>query len=106
MNKALLLSVKAEYAQKIFDGEKTVELRRRRPQLEPGDYLIMYVPTPCKCIVGVASVELVVEARLHTLWRKVRHACAVTYGEFRSYLWHIPESGSKTHIIPCPGYDT
>lgn len=86
MNKALLLSVKAEYAQKIFDDEKTVELRRRCPQLEPGDYLVIYVPTPCKCIVGVASVEQVIEARVQTLWRKVRYDCAVTYGEFRTYF--------------------
>jgi len=86
MNKALLLSVKTEFADKIFDGRKTIELRRRRPRVELGDYLVIYVPTPCKGIVGVASVDQVVEARLGTLWRKVRHGCGVTYTEFRAYF--------------------
>jgi predicted transcriptional regulator len=86
MNKALLLSVKAEYAQMIFDGKKTIELRRRRPGLKQGDYLIIYVPRPCKCIVGVASVEQVISARPQTLWRKVRQGCALAYPEFRSYF--------------------
>lgn len=86
MNKALLLSVQAEYAEKILDGTKTVELRRRRPRVSAGDYLILYVPAPVKSIVGVVTVERVVEGRLSTLWRKVRVACSLTHAEFQRYL--------------------
>lgn len=86
MNKALLLSVNPEFAEKIFDGEKTIELRRLRPRVESGDYLIIYVPTPCKSIVGVATVEQVLQARLGTLWKKVRHGCGITHTQFRSYF--------------------
>ena len=86
MNRALLLSIRAEFAQRIFDGDKTVELRRRHPRVAAGDYLVIYVPAPFKCIFGVASVERVVEARIETLWRKVRYGCAVTRAEFRTYF--------------------
>ena len=86
MNKALLLSVKTEFAEMIFAGTKTVELRRRRPQVERGDYLIIYVPAPFKSIAGVVTVERVIEARIQTLWRRVRTECGITYCDFRSYF--------------------
>jgi predicted transcriptional regulator len=89
MNKALLLSVRAEFAQKIFAGEKTIELRRRRPQVEFGDYIVIYVPSPKRCIMGVASVDEVLEARVPTLWRKVRLSCGLSYGEYRRYFTNL-----------------
>jgi predicted transcriptional regulator len=89
MNKALLLSVRAEFAERIFNGTKTVELRRRRPQVRPGDYLIIYVPAPLKCIVGVVTVERVVEGRLRTLWQQVRAGCALSYTEFKRYFGEL-----------------
>lgn len=86
MNKALMLSVQPRYAELIFQGEKTIELRRRRPRVTAGDYLLIYVSTPAKCIIGVASVESVIEARIGTLWRRVRVECAITYAEFQAYF--------------------
>jgi len=89
MNKALLLSVRAEFAERIFNGTKTVELRRRRPQVGPGDYLIIYVPAPLKCIAGVVTVERVVEGRLRTLWQQVRGGCALSHIEFERYFGEL-----------------
>lgn len=34
-NKAVLLSIRPEWCEKIFGGEKTVEIRKTRPKLEP-----------------------------------------------------------------------
>lgn len=86
MNTALLLSVKAEFAEMIFAGTKTVELRRQRPRVAPGDYLILYVPAPFKRVAGIVTVGEVIEARVHTLWRHVRLRCGISYGEFRAYF--------------------
>lgn len=86
MNKALLLTIKSEFAEMIFDGTKRIELRRRRPRVAPGDYLIIYVPAPFKRIAGVVTVERVIEARIHTLWRRVRIGCGIPYREFLSYF--------------------
>lgn len=90
MNKALLLSVRAEFTEGILSGTKTVELRRKRPRVSPGDYLILYVPAPVKSIVGVVMVERVVEGRLSTLWRKVRGGCGLTHAEFQLYFRGLP----------------
>ncbi len=86
MNKALLLSVKEVYAEKIFEGSKTVELRRRQPHVTAGDYLIVYVPAPQKCVAGVVTVERVLAGRLKTLWRKVRAGCGLSRAEYQAYF--------------------
>ncbi len=86
MRRALLLSVRTEFAERIFDGEKTVELRRRRPSVARGDYLIIYVPTPQRCIAGVVLVERVIEARPFTLWRRVRTSCGISFTQFSEYF--------------------
>ena len=46
----LLISIKPEYAQKILDGEKTVELRKTRTRLKPGDIVLVYVSSPQQVI--------------------------------------------------------
>lgn len=35
MSKAVLLSIRPEWCEKILSGEKTVEIRKTRPKLEP-----------------------------------------------------------------------
>jgi predicted transcriptional regulator len=47
MSNILLLSIRPEYANKIFDRTKTVELRRVRPRLlNEGDRVVVYVSSP------------------------------------------------------------
>ncbi|NLX21521.1 MAG: ASCH domain-containing protein [Phycisphaerae bacterium] len=86
MNKALLLSVRAHFAEMIFEGTKTFELRRRQPKVQRGDYLIIYVPAPFKRIAGIVAVDDVIEARVPTLWRRVRLNCGIAYRDFLSYF--------------------
>lgn len=40
-NKAVLISIRPEWVEKILSGEKTVEIRKRKP----------YFPTPFKCYI-------------------------------------------------------
>jgi predicted transcriptional regulator len=82
---SLLLSIQPEYANKIFDGSKKVELRRMRPKLERGDWVLVYVSTPVKALMGAFQVERMVEAKPRRLWSEVRHEAGVTRREFESY---------------------
>lgn len=45
MSKAVLISIKPKWCQKIVDGEKTIEVRKTRPKLE----------TPFKCYIYCTS---------------------------------------------------
>lgn len=83
----LVLSIRSEYARKIFDGKKEVELRRTRPRfLQEGDLVIVYVPSPEKALVGVFEVEKVVEDHPKKLWNIVKEKAGINRKEFKSYF--------------------
>lgn len=53
----LLISIRPVYANKIFDGSKTVELRRVRPRLETGSVVLVYVSNPVQALMGMFQVS-------------------------------------------------
>ena len=60
MSKAVLMSIKPKWAEKIFEGKKTIEIRRTRPS----------IPTPFKVFVYETKAQFV---------KSIRGACT-TFG--------------------------
>ncbi|MEQ9549683.1 MAG: ASCH domain-containing protein [Coleofasciculus sp. G3-WIS-01] len=82
----LVLSIRSEYAKKIFDGKKEVELRRTRPRyLREGDLVLVYVPFPEKALVGVFEVEKIVEEHPNKLWNIVKEKAGLSRKDFKNY---------------------
>jgi predicted transcriptional regulator len=87
MKNVLLLSIKPQYATKIFDGSKTVELRRIKPKhLEDGDLILVYESAPVKALVGAFEVEKVIEDSIDKLWKKVENKSAISKSEYDAYF--------------------
>ena len=87
MKNVLLLSIKPQYAKKIFDGSKTVELRRIKPKhLKDGDLILVYESAPVKALVGAFEVEKVIEDSIGRLWKKVENKSAISRDEYDSYF--------------------
>lgn len=85
-NKFLLISIRPEFADKIFDGSKKVELRKVRPrQLEEKEWVLVYVSSPVKALIGAFQVESVIENSTNRLWHKVREEAGVTRMQFNDY---------------------
>ena len=83
---ALLMSIRPQYANKIFDGSKTVELRRIKPKfLGNGDLVFIYVSSPVKSLLGAFVVSSVVEKPLASLWNAVRNRAGINKAEFFNY---------------------
>lgn len=82
----LLVSIRAKYADMIFSSDKRVELRRRRPAIGAGDFLIIYASIPTAALIGVAKVTDVIEKSPSSLWRTVRSFSGVTRREFDCYF--------------------
>jgi predicted transcriptional regulator len=82
----LMLSIRPAHSEKILRGEKTVELRRLRPDVRQGDTLFVYASAPVSAVVGTAKVTGVKCHHPSHLWKLVRSACALTYGEFKQYF--------------------
>ena len=81
----LLLSIKPEYANKIFEGSKTVELRRVRPRLRENDIVIVYSSCPEKALIGWFEVEEIIEEHPLKLWNKVENKAGINRKSFDSY---------------------
>ncbi len=82
---ALLLSIRPKHAARIFDGTKTVELRRVRPRLGGGDLVLVYVSSPVKAMLGAFEVAFVVAARPAELWNRVKSKAALTRDDYDEY---------------------
>lgn len=64
VRKVALMSIRPEYAEKVFSGDKQIELRRQRPQLEAGDIVVVYVTSPLCEVAGAFSVAGIVSLDL------------------------------------------
>ena len=52
--KAIIISIKPQYAAAIYAGTKTYELRKCQPHVEVGTPMLIYETSPVKRITGVA----------------------------------------------------
>lgn len=84
--KTLLISVRPEHAERILSGEKTVELRRLRPQLADNDSVVIYATSPDRAIVGTFAVAGVIEASPAQLWPTVASNCGISHQQFTEYF--------------------
>jgi len=82
----ILISLDARHAENIFDGKKTVELRRRAMNVKEGATIWIYAKLPVGSIVGCATVRAVHVQAPSALWRKFGGVCAISRVEFFKYL--------------------
>lgn len=84
---AIVLSVRPQYAEKIFEGTKTVELRRIRPKyVRKGALVLIYVSSPVQSLAGAFKVEEIIAKPLGELWNLVQDKAGVTKKEFDEYF--------------------
>jgi predicted transcriptional regulator len=83
---ALLISIRPRFAEKIFDGSKTVELRRVCPKIVAGDLALVYVSSPTKEVQGAFEVARVITSSPTVLWRRIGKKSGVTRAEFFAYF--------------------
>lgn len=83
---ALLISIRPRFAAKIFEGTKTVELRRVKPRVSSGDLALVYVSSPTKELQGAFEVAGTVSAAPSALWRQLSKKTGLTRAEFRRYF--------------------
>lgn len=82
---AILLSVQPKYVEKIFAGEKKVELRRICPRVQRGDLVIIYASSPVMAVLGSFMVDHVVTKHPRELWPVVEHFACISRKEFDMY---------------------
>ena len=68
-SKYLFLAIKPEFANKILEKEKTIELRKLRPHIKEGDYIIIYASSPIKGVVGFGRIKKIIEKSPNEMWK-------------------------------------
>jgi predicted transcriptional regulator len=84
----VLLSIKPKFSDLIFDGKKTVELRRVIPsEISVNSKVIIYASNPEKSIVGTARICKIEKLNVTDLWNEISDLACVDFEFFKSYFF-------------------
>lgn len=115
--RTILLSIKPDFVEKIFDGSKRYEYRRFACK-DPIGKIIIYATSPTKKVVGEVIVEEILSASPTALWEQTKKeagisieffheyfrgkksACAYKLGEVKKY--DTPQNLSDLGILQAP----
>jgi len=81
-----IISIHPNYAEAILAGTKTIELRRRVPELPSGTRLWIYATRPTGAIIGIATIREVARAHPATIWKMHRKGAGVDHASFKAYF--------------------
>ena len=81
-----IISIHPNYADAILAGKKTIELRRRVPELPSGTRLWIYATRPTGAVIGVATIQEVARAHPATIWKRHRDGAGVDHASFKAYF--------------------
>lgn len=102
MSKAVLISIRPEWAQKIMEGRKTIEVRKRRPKMD----------TPFKCyiykcgngkVIGEFLCDEIIEDRTYGHNEEFYRAACMSAYDAAAYAMQSPMYG--WHISDLRVYD-
>lgn len=80
----VLLSIKPEYVEKIFSGEKEFEFRKNRCKSDVRKMLI-YCTSPVMKVVGEADIVQIIEGSPSVVWEKTQNKSGITKDFYDSY---------------------
>lgn len=86
---ALLISIRPNFAEQIFSGIKTVELRRVCPRVETGDLVIVYASGHEKSLVGAFQVAAVIKSTPTNIWKRFGSRTGLKKTDFESYYANV-----------------
>jgi predicted transcriptional regulator len=90
--KDVLFSIRPNFAEKIINGSKTVELRRRfTHKVKAGAIALIYCTSPTKAIVGAAVIVGIECLPIKTIWDRHGAAAEIRRTDFNDYFFGCKE---------------
>lgn len=88
----VVLSIRPQYSEKILEGRKKVELRRRFPVSAPkGTIAYIYSTSPVRAMVGVAEIADVLKLPVVEIWRRFEEQAFIEREAFEKYFEGVEE---------------
>lgn len=82
----VLLSIKPEFADKIFDGTKLFEFRRAIFKNTDVKKVIVYASSPVQKVIGEFEIDFILKNRLEELWNETHQFSGITREYFFQYF--------------------
>lgn len=82
----VLLSIKPEYAFKIFDGTKRFEFRKvifKKPNIKT---VVVYASSPVQQVIGEFEIDDILSYNPEEIWRKTKRYSGITEDFFHHYF--------------------
>ena len=82
----VLLSIKPEYANKIFEGSKKFEFRKiifKKPEIKT---VIVYASSPVQQVIGEFEIDDIYSLRPDKLWEKTKKDSGISADFFFEYF--------------------
>jgi len=101
----VLLSIKPEFALKIFDGSKRYEYRRAIFKREETKKVIVYASYPIKKVIGEFEIGTILHEEPQSLWKKTKDHAGITKKRFLDYFQNKAK-GFAIEVKSTKIYDT
>ncbi|MFA6336165.1 MAG: hypothetical protein WCX48_11575 [Bacteroidales bacterium] len=82
----VLLSIKPQFAHKIFDGSKKFEFRKSIFKNKEIHTVVVYASSPVQKVIGEFTIDEILEAQPQALWEKTKQDSGITKSFFDSYF--------------------
>lgn len=82
----VLLSIKPEYAEKIFNGTKKYEFRRSVFKKTGVKIVVVYASSPVKKVIGEFEIETILNDELNKLWHQTKDFSGISSDFFFEYF--------------------
>jgi predicted transcriptional regulator len=95
VSSAVILSIKPEYARRIADGTKTIELRRSSMGLEPDDVVLVYISTPEQRFAFWFRIDRIESLGVEEMWHRYQERLGI---EREPYLVYFADASTATGL--------
>jgi predicted transcriptional regulator len=86
MATSVLLSIKPEFVERILNGSKQFEFRRRvfkRPNVSK---IVIYATAPISKVIGEFEIEGIIESDIEYLWQQTHEFSGIQKSYFEAYF--------------------
>ena len=82
----VMLSIKPEFADKIFNGSKKFEFRRSIFKNQNIKKVIVYASSPVQKVIGEFEIDQIINLELNALWEKTSRHSGISEDYFYQYF--------------------
>src|SRR5690606_2723691 len=82
----VLLSIKPQFAELIFEGKKRFEFRKAIFKNKDIKTVVVYASSPMQKVIGEFEIDMIINDQLDTLWEKTSQYAGIDREYFYDYF--------------------